>query len=410
MSLVFVGFLVCGLSVAIAEISARMWIRRQRPYVYRRWYRAAMAINEEALPAMERRVRLEVNSEGERGDPLPRDREGMYRIVAAGGSAVECGVLDQSSTWPAVLQHLLNRPPCLRSLGARIVHVGNIGRSLVPTEVIHEIVERTIQPGSKVDLLVLMLGASDVVRWLEKGTPADLEQERDVQEFTFGEDPNEEFMLLKGALALRRVVAMLVRRYGRVEHVRRDFGSRLVALRQRRQHAKEWLTTVPDPAVMLNKLEVHLRRLLTLSRGRFSRVIVVRQPWIDKALTEEEDAVMWNFCRKNPDGSMGEAYYAHAVVRELLSKMDGTVERVALELGIEQVNLRPSLDSNLTNYYDYLHFTPVGARRVAEIVSAAILRTQPVAENSSILQNDTRSGKSVRSLQHAEPETQRTYR
>ncbi len=49
-------------------------------------------------------------------------------------------------------------------------------------------------------------------------------------------------------------------------------------------------------------------------------------------------------------------------------------------LGVERVNLMPVLNADLTNFYDFHHFTPAGARCVAEHTAAAVLATPRVEE------------------------------
>jgi lysophospholipase L1-like esterase len=99
----------------------------------------------------------------------------------------------------------------------------------------------------------------------------------------------------------------------------------------------------------------------------------VRQPWFDKQLGPAEEAVMWNFCVGRPYVEVTREYYTHRVVRELLAALDARAAALAQRLGVEQLDLRPVLEPTLENYYDYLHFTPAGARRVAEHVARVVL-------------------------------------
>src|ERR1041385_3603084 len=82
----------------------------------------------DVAPEIEPRVRFEINPDGERGGEDPPGDD-VCRILVAGGSAAECYALDQPTSWPGVLQRLLNEDDALRALGARRVHVGNIARS-----------------------------------------------------------------------------------------------------------------------------------------------------------------------------------------------------------------------------------------------------------------------------------------
>ncbi len=347
------------------EALARLWIRRQDYFVHRRWDRARMYVDREVLPSMERVILWETNGDGERGDPVPKDREGLYRVLMAGGSATECGLLDQDSAWPAIVQRILNRRESLHVLGAQRVHVGNIGRSMTPVSVVCRFLEGTLHRYGNLDLLVIMPGASDAIRWMQDTQLDPLED--------FAEDPRRRFRWRSGRLAARKMAGVLWRRYARPLRQRQDFSIKLQELRQLRQCAAEWVDTLPDPSPMLDRLEKDIRKCVALARANGTRVIIVRQAWLDKIFTPEEEALMWGFHREN-------AYFTHAAVRGLMWKADRRVERVARDLDVEQVDLMATLEASFSNFYDFLHFTPAGARQVAGHVAAAVLAPQPVPE------------------------------
>jgi hypothetical protein len=358
----------------LAEVCCRLWFRHQNYFVHRRWERMELAIDRETLPSLEPVIRFEVNGEGERGDPLPKQRDGLYRVLVAGGSAVECGLLDQESAWPAVIQRLLNKPGPLRLLGARRVHVGNIGRSYTPLDTVHLILKRVLPRYRKLDLLILMTGLSDAVAWMEQKTPAPFHGMPLPDSEIFSENPGERFLWRSRKWAIRRVCGNWWRRFARPVRTRQHAGRQLGELRRRRNEATEWLHAFPGTAPMLDYLEKNLRRSIAAARAKAARVILVRQPWLDKELTPQEEAALWNCCSGHLSmESPQRAYYTHSAVRGLLKQVDARVARVAAELGVEQVSLMPSLEPSLDTFYDLMHFTPLGALNVARQVTAAIL-------------------------------------
>src|SRR5260370_3120425 len=125
----------------------------------------------EAFPELERRVRFDINADGERGGDVRDGEDGLHRILVAGGSAVECFALDQPTSWPGALERLLNSPDSLHVLGARRVHVGNIGHSGVGSADLDLILERVLPQYGHLDALLIMVAASDVYHWLEGGAP-----------------------------------------------------------------------------------------------------------------------------------------------------------------------------------------------------------------------------------------------
>jgi len=95
----------------------------------------------------------------------------LYRVLVAGGSAAESYILDQEASWPIVLQRILERPENLKRLGASHVHVGNIGKSGVGAELLDFILQRVLRRMDRLDVIMIMVGASDALHWLHEGAP-----------------------------------------------------------------------------------------------------------------------------------------------------------------------------------------------------------------------------------------------
>ena len=51
---------------------------------------------------------------------------------------------------------------------------------------------------------------------------------------------------------------------------------------------------------MLRHLEEEFRRLVTQARAHGARVLVVGQPWLERAFTPEEELLLWSFGRGRP--------------------------------------------------------------------------------------------------------------
>lgn len=367
------GLAAIAATFVILELAARAWWRSRKDYyVWRPFERTHMQLDRKALPTLEPLVRFEINAAGERGPELPADRTGLYRVLVAGGSAAEGYMLDQPSSWPGVLEAHLREKTALERLGAQRVHVGNIARSLVPCETIVTMLERSLPRYEKLDLVLLMVGASDAVTWLEQRCPVPLPPARFGLDYMFDEHCERRFGWTPGTLALRTLASRLTRR-SRAPRIRERTGAKLVELRERRRNAVRWIETTPDPAPMLERFEENLARMVELARARGARVVIVRQPWFDKELSDAEEAVMWNFCVGRPYVEKTTDYYTHPLVRRLLTLLDERAARTAQRLGVEQLDLRGLIEPNLENYYDYLHFTPTGARKVADAVASVVL-------------------------------------
>jgi len=357
---------------AAAELAARVWFRRcSRDYVLRPNLRLRLHLDPEVFPQFERVVRFEVNSEGERGYEPPRSTDGLFRVLVVGGSQPEGYFLDQDTNWPGALQRLLDTPAHRRDLGASRVHVGCIARSGVGSEALDLILKRVLPHYRRLQAIVVLVGASDMLRWLEQGAPAAIPPVELSDVFRFRTDAS--FGWRPRQLALTEAVLRMRRRLLKPTQVHDRAGRWVARARATRAQAKVVRASTPDPAPMLNHFERHFRSALQRAQAHADRVLVARQSWFDKDHTPDELAQMWH-------GGIGQIwrqeitmFYSIDVTRRLMARVDAVAARVADELGIEHVDLRSVLEPSLRNYYDFFHLTPAGSRAVASAVGAAVL-------------------------------------
>jgi lysophospholipase L1-like esterase len=387
--------MLAALVVALAvELGARWWLQRRTGYyVWPPRYRLELRQSPEVSPQIEPRVRFEINADGERGGEVDRQEAGLLRILVAGGSAVECLALDQPTSWPGALERLLNAPENRRILGARRVHVGNIGRSGIGSRELDLIFERVLPRYGRLAGIVVMVGASDILGWLEQGTPASLGSAAASATGTFECHPEQRFGWRPRAWATLEVARRLRRSWWRPLDLRDPAGGWIVAARTMRAQAKELRTSVPDPTPPLERFTYHFRRLLQRAQAHADRVLVARQPWFEKEYTAEEVAHFWH-------GGLGKAwkeritvYYSLPVMNRLMGLLDARAAAVADELGIEHLDLNRSLAPSLTHYFDSFHYTPAGAAVVARAVAAAWVHrprapggsvARPIAESAAL--------------------------
>lgn len=394
--------LVTGLSIVAAlaaifvaaELACRAWLRRHgRYHVWPPGARLAMELDREALPDLPPVARFEVNSVGERGAELPSDLAHTYRVLVAGGSAAECYFLDQETTWAERLRAELATPAALERLGARGVHVGNVGRSLVACEHVRVLLERTLDRYDRLDALVLMVGASDLVFWLERGTPSVLDDEPLPAERLFGMHPEGPFGWGPSTLAMRRIASYWRHVLTHPVARRGEVGKSLTAKRAMRANATRIVDDVPNPAPMLDHFERHYRKLIQLGLSKAKRVVVARQPWFGREYSEEEERRMWQFGAGRLHRDKVTTYYAHAVGWRLMALIDERAEEVARELGAETVDLMSVVERNLDHYYDELHHTPAGCAVIGRAVARRLLDGPPAP---SVSEDATRPSRDAR--------------
>jgi lysophospholipase L1-like esterase len=380
-----VAVLTTALVAVAAELGARRWIRRRSGYyVWPPGMRLELRSDDHGSSHRAPRVRFDVNADGERGRDVRPDEPGLFRVLAAGGSSVECLALTEEASWPGALERILNAPENLRILGAQRVHVGNIGRSGVSSRHLDLILERVLPRYGRLAVIVIMVGGSDLFQWFEDGAPATVSTAPLSVEAAFAVHPEMAFGWNPRHWALVEVVRRLRRHWLHPLDVREEAGSWLVRARQMRAEARDVRTTAPDPRGMLDCFEHHFRRLLERAQAHADRVLVLRQPWFEKEYTPEEAACFWH-------GGMGKAwketittYFSLDVVNQVVHLLDARAARVADSLGVEHRDLRGVLAPSLENYYDFMHYTPAGAAVVAREVAAALLRPHHAADTTTV--------------------------
>jgi hypothetical protein len=356
----------------IAELVARHWIRRAQQYhVWTPGAHRELRLAPDISPHLESVAHFAVNRDGERGaDVTPGP--GLYRVLVAGGSPVESLFQDQGTGWPGLVERTLSTPAGLRALKVSRVHVGNIGRSGVGAQELDLIFEKVLPRYSQLDAIVVMIGGADVVHWLERGAPSPYPETAVPVRAYFSVHPEGPFAWTPGKLAVRELARRWRHRWLQRVEVVDDAGSWMHRARDMRAAASHLRTSVPDPEVMLERFEHHLRRLLRRARAHARRVVFVVQPCFDRDYGPAEEAQFWH-------AGMGVAwrehvttYYSLDVANSLMRRLAARAVHVADDMGIEHLDVASSLTPSLEHYYDWLHYTPAGAAVVANVVSAAL--------------------------------------
>ena len=358
----------------VAEILARRWIRRGRYFVFRPGLKERMYLHRPTHPQMEPVVRRLVNELGERGRPVPREGR-TFRVLVAGGSVVESYTLDQDTQWPAVIEAGLRTPEALRTLGVDDTHVGNIGRSGVDGLTLELVLTRVLPNYPPLDLIVIMTGAGDVVRWMAEGAPPDRPASPLPESVLFAVRPDMPLGWAPGTCALAELVRRLRARFWTTYP---DAVSWMGRARRDRAGAAETRDEAPGNDVMLEAFRQRLHGAVQVAARHARRVLLVDHPLFDKeSYTPEEDALMWN-------GGVGQAYrerqaifYSTKILCSLMRKVEAITGEVAAREQVEHLAMRGLISPDATNFIDHIHLTPTGSIRVGEAIAAAVLRSSP---------------------------------
>ncbi len=375
-----VGALGAAAAAVGAEAAARLALRdggacyRYRPYVRRR-----LDIDQSALPALDASSYVEINCDGERGGPPPRKGERAYRALVIGGSAAECYYLDQRQTWGAVAERILSRPEHLRALGVDRVHIGNIARAILPCHELHQLMTRVLPRYERLDAILIMVGASDIVSWLGEKMPATLREDPVPAGNIFEQHPDGPWSFSPRRTALWQLVSTQQRRLLRPLTVTPKSGDWLHRVRAMRARAAQMIDESADPTPMLDRFEKWLRAIVTLCASKAKRVVIVRQPWRGDTSAPDLEKMLWNFGLGRPYKEEVHVYCTPALASRLMALADARAARIAADLGVDQIDLMPVLEDSSRTYYDFLHFTPSGAEVVGRVTAELLASPGPVA-------------------------------
>ena len=370
-----VGSALAIVLVIACELLLRIALRwGARYYVWQPGRKLELHPDPASHPRLEPMVRFDINEDGERGPPAPGKSERVFRILAAGGSTVESFLLNHETSWPGALQRVLGTPQALAALGRDRIHVGNIGKSGVGAAALELIFARVLPRYRRLDLIVIMVGASDVVLWLQTGCTEVAKAPLDDYfvwhpEGPFGISPRH-------TAAWEMLRRIRDRRRARSVERRDNVAKWMGRARTMRANAKEMRDTTPDPTPMLDAFDRHFRAALEHARNHADRVLVLHQPCFEKeSYTPEELALLWN-------GGVGKAvfenvtvFYSNDVIFRLMRAVRKLAARACDDAGVEQLDLMPILERSANTYYDHLHHTPAGAAMIASVVADHILQS-----------------------------------
>jgi lysophospholipase L1-like esterase len=326
---------------------------------------------------------IQVNSQGIRGSEWSLQREREYRVLAIGGSTTESLYVDQSKTWPALLQTHLGK-----TADDRLVWVGNLGRAGFNTRD-HLGLMRLAIGQWDVDALVMLIGGNDLIHRLmqdESYDPYFIDKESQYRSWLYqrfaavplaAQRSAEQWFFKRTALWIlaKTVQARLVRRgrdgLGRI--VRDPQGRWLQNLREVRAAAGR-VDTLPSLASGLDEYERNVREIAALARARSLRLVAVTQPSLWRAvMPESERALLWWGWR--PDGR----FYTTGALALAMDAYNRRLLDICSAANIECIDLASLIPRSPVYFYDDMHFTEAGSVRVAAELAEQLRRRPPFA-------------------------------
>jgi lysophospholipase L1-like esterase len=371
--------LLCATSVALAVTAAELVLRSAAPAprAYQVWpphlsvrFHPAPGV----MPGIEGPSRFTTNSLGMRGDEW---REaGRYQILAIGGSTTESLYLDDSETWPRLLQEALN------AHGGRRVWVGNVGRSGLNTR--HHVMQvmRLLEQPPRVDAIIVLAGVNDLHNRLSRDAdflPIDQEPPS-----TFARLAREAFGVLPAVTGrtpwyrpfeLEYRLSRLAVDAVPEELVQDDAGRIYERWRRHRREAGALRSRLPDLGPALREYAANLHTIVDVAARQRVRVVLATQPALWRpGLPPEQRALLWlggvgAFQRKP-----GHDYYTVEALAAGMERYNRALLDVCQAREVECVDLAARLPADTSVFYDDCHLNESGSRRVAELFSQHLRR------------------------------------
>ena len=377
------GLIALITGLVISELVARLWLKiRGRWYPWPPHYNGELHLLPGVFPGFPTKTRIWTNRLGARGDRPPKPASDCLRLMVAGGSAAECYFLDQPLTWPEQIVQVLEQPKNLKTLGVHSVHINNFARSGQRCADVADTLKRVGPRVGKIDAIVLMVGAGDMIRWMEQGSPIDIVATNTNKVELYAMHP-----VLHGSiwrlLALRRIISWLKLTITRPLQIRHNVGNAIKIARARRMQSTTTNAPIPNPAGMLKSFELALHELITTAQQLAPKVILVQQPHFGRPPTPAEKKLLWNFGNGPVFERDVEHYYNHPAVIALWQKINEIVANIGNRGGVDAiVNGQLAVQPGSECFYDFAHLNPVGAQMLGAQVATTILSLPTTSANS----------------------------
>jgi lysophospholipase L1-like esterase len=305
-------------------------------------------------------ARNTTNRWGLRGDEPPADWDSECTIITIGGSTTQCFYLDDTKTWPYLLQEKLKK-----------VHpktwVGNAGISGHSSRA-HILFVRDILPQIKPKMAILLTGINDL--WyslddhaLTQGNPS---EEAHWKTLLLGYSRLAQLLFLWKIIWFDHPVVL-------DRSANENFAS--APLQKEMELPADVRTLVPS-------IGQYRQNLLTIIHGlreQNIRTIFLTQPLLYDDSPRWKNILGWEYSNMGRHGFLSAATHAR-----LLGFFNDELRRVCNEERVEVVDLAATVPHSEEYFYDSMHFTERGAEVVAEQVTNYIESRRPQGASSDL--------------------------
>lgn len=320
------------------------------------------------IPGLSPKSRFITNAHGARGKPIPREGKTL-KILAIGGSGVECFLLDEDECWTAIIEQRLNEPSALKQLGVDAVRVWNTGKSGVTPATLAYALPNELGRMPRFDLVLIMNDISVLNEWLELGLPEqfpdpgpswdDLFWHRNL---AFGWSPKR--------TGFAELVRRIKDRWSPRRKLLTGLGRGLAKSREQRATCAGLQDVLPSATVCSMHYKAALTRVVEIIQGMGSRCLVIHQPIFSKLnATPEELALFWHGGIGSTAKGKDRPFLSHRAFVQALTLLGRTTKQVAINTGAAYTDPVGAVPSDAEHYYDHIHFKPKGAVKLGEFLA-----------------------------------------
>jgi len=298
-----------------------------------------------------------INSMGYRGEEI-KNHNNEYRILIIGGSTSECLYLDDSETWPHLLEEKLDKT--IDGKKVITMNIGKSGHGLRNNLLALKYIPDYYEP----DLIIILAGANDVLYKLSRKDswqPFNEEEYDKTESYTFSISPKYNW---KSTIIYRIYMVM----HSKDKNIKPQdgIGETLIENRLKRQNSEDWITEIPNLDLALKDYQKIIERVIELSKEQDSEIILMTQPYLYKEnMSQEENESLWMTY------DFGDVYYSMDVMINVTEEFNRKLLEICeSENNLYCINLGEEVPRTLDYMYDDMHFNENGARFVSEEISS----------------------------------------
>jgi lysophospholipase L1-like esterase len=302
---------------------------------------------------------FKINSIGFRGNE--KKDSNLIHIVTIGGSTTECLYLDQSETWPALLEKFLNE-----SFNEKF-QIFNGGRSGLNSN--HHLlqIQKLLKEDNWIDVIIVLEGINDLQYALSLGKNYQKENSQSIYDKSFLVSPVNNKLPFYKRSYLYMYLTKLQRAISSYELSQDPYGYDYIKWRENRANASKIIDSIPILASSLSDFEKNNELMIDLAKSKNKRIIFITQPvsWGNDMPVYQKKLCWFGWIGFDQNKNSG-PYYSFSALKKSLDKYNSLLKESCKERNVECLDLESILEKDTTTFYDDCHFNESGANKVAK--------------------------------------------